>query len=668
MLQPADVRDLYFVSRNDGSHQFSANLADHNRAVTQYQRHRGASLRARAPARSTARRPCPPSLPGATPSPAARVAGRSPEADDRPSLPIGPPRLAAALVGLVLFAAAHRQRAADRRRRHAADGARRGQPGRRRRLRPRRVPGGRGPVRAHGRRAPRVDLSRPLRGAGGAGVPRRAGRPSSSTRPAPRWPASGRRRCSPPPPPPSCSCSSDAAIPHVEAAWTAALFALGTSMWSTSQALWQHPAAVLFLCIALLFLSRAEQDAAWAGRAGLPLALAVAARHADVALVAVLAIGIAVRWPRRVPALAGLGARRSRRCSWRTSGGTSARRCAHGFSGSGARFSEPWGHGHLGLLVSPAKGLLVFTPLVVVAGGGAGVRVSGGASDGWRRRSGAAAVAHWILMGRWSEWHGGESWGPRMMTDALPLLFVFLPDGFNVMPRVAPALAAVSVAVQALGAFSYDYRWERLYWRGADGGRAPAALVGRRAQPDPVLPAAAGRHPRAARGQGRARLRARAPGRDRRAGGLAGRPSPRILRGSTAPRRRWRTSTSSAARGSRTGGRACAGGGTACSSASPRKRASAASSCASPGRGQGVLYVGEKTFWSEQPRWATYPVSGAVPAPPSLRLRDVGRPGRHRHHREVAGRDRPRVDGAGRPRRPGEPGAAALTTSGCRPT
>jgi UPF0755 protein len=44
VLEPADVRDLYFVSRNDGSHQFSANLADHNRAVTQYQRHRGAQI------------------------------------------------------------------------------------------------------------------------------------------------------------------------------------------------------------------------------------------------------------------------------------------------------------------------------------------------------------------------------------------------------------------------------------------------------------------------------------------------------------------------------------------------------------------------------------------------------------------------------------------------
>ena len=78
----------------------------------------------------------------------------------------------------------------------------------------------------------------------------------------------------------------------------------------------------------------------------------------------------------------------------------------------------------------------------------------------------AAAVAHWLLIGRWSEWHGGESWGPRMMTDALPLLFLFLPDGLDVAAAASAAvLAALSVAVQALGAFAYDYRWERLYQR-----------------------------------------------------------------------------------------------------------------------------------------------------------------------------------------------------------
>jgi UPF0755 protein len=41
-LHPAPSEDLYFVSRNDGSHYFSRTLADHARAVDHYQRGRGA--------------------------------------------------------------------------------------------------------------------------------------------------------------------------------------------------------------------------------------------------------------------------------------------------------------------------------------------------------------------------------------------------------------------------------------------------------------------------------------------------------------------------------------------------------------------------------------------------------------------------------------------------
>jgi UPF0755 protein len=40
VLAPADVKDLYFVSRNDGSHEFSETLLQHERAVDRYQRHR----------------------------------------------------------------------------------------------------------------------------------------------------------------------------------------------------------------------------------------------------------------------------------------------------------------------------------------------------------------------------------------------------------------------------------------------------------------------------------------------------------------------------------------------------------------------------------------------------------------------------------------------------
>lgn len=39
-LYPTPTKHLYFVSRNDGTHQFSTTLAEHNRAVDKYQRHR----------------------------------------------------------------------------------------------------------------------------------------------------------------------------------------------------------------------------------------------------------------------------------------------------------------------------------------------------------------------------------------------------------------------------------------------------------------------------------------------------------------------------------------------------------------------------------------------------------------------------------------------------
>jgi UPF0755 protein len=38
VLHPAKVSYLYFVSKNDGTHQFSETLEEHNRAVNAYQR------------------------------------------------------------------------------------------------------------------------------------------------------------------------------------------------------------------------------------------------------------------------------------------------------------------------------------------------------------------------------------------------------------------------------------------------------------------------------------------------------------------------------------------------------------------------------------------------------------------------------------------------------
>ncbi|MBN2371301.1 MAG: hypothetical protein JXO72_12530 [Vicinamibacteria bacterium] len=250
-------------------------------------------------------------------------------------------------------------------------------------------------------------------------------------------------------------------------AWIATLiFAWGTSIHSTSQALWQHPAAALFLSVTLLFIVMAENDDAWAGRAGLPLALTFAARHADIAIVSSLALVIAWRWRRRIASLVAWGAPVLVLLSFYQAAhfGCPLR---HGFSDKAGWFDAPWGVGHFGLLLSPARGLLVFTPVVIVSLVGI-ARSWHGAHRRLAVAATLAASAHWIFMGRWGAWHGGVCWGPRMMTGVLPLLFLFLPAGLARLPMLGALLALFSIGAQQLGAFAYDdYRWERLYqWKG----------------------------------------------------------------------------------------------------------------------------------------------------------------------------------------------------------
>lgn len=66
VIEPLPSDDLYFVSRNDGSHQFSRTLAEHERAVDVYQRHRRALLVGPSPSPSSS--PSPGAPPAASPA------------------------------------------------------------------------------------------------------------------------------------------------------------------------------------------------------------------------------------------------------------------------------------------------------------------------------------------------------------------------------------------------------------------------------------------------------------------------------------------------------------------------------------------------------------------------------------------------------------------------
>lgn len=245
----------------------------------------------------------------------------------------------------------------------------------------------------------------------------------------------------------------------------ALLFGLGTSVYSTAQALWQHPAVLLFLVIAIDALGRLERSpsASTALIAALGLSLAAASRPAAIPLCGALFIHLLIVARARAFGLLGVA------CI--PAGAVALYNAAFfgapwrfGPAGVSGRFFEglPWSLP--GLLVSPARGLLLFTPIALVAMWG----LIGQRRRPLARALMAAAAVHLVFMACWNEWHGGESFGPRLLTDALPALFFFLPEGLAALPRTGAALGLFSFAVQLLGGWTYDYRWERLHQRGQE--------------------------------------------------------------------------------------------------------------------------------------------------------------------------------------------------------
>jgi hypothetical protein len=120
--------------------------------------------------------------------------------------------------------------------------------------------------------------------------------------------------------------------------------------------------------------------------------------------------------------------------------------------------------GFAGLLVSPNRGLLVFSPTVAIVGLAIG--------EAWRlgRRSplmwcGLAVVAQFALYGAYVVWWGGHTYGPRYMLDVLPLLVPLAATGLaTIRQRAMVAVATVALAwslfVAATGAFFYpNDRW-----------------------------------------------------------------------------------------------------------------------------------------------------------------------------------------------------------------
>jgi hypothetical protein len=206
----------------------------------------------------------------------------------------------------------------------------------------------------------------------------------------------------------------------------ALIFAFCTPAWSTaSRALWQHGPSMLAIFGALYLLERGRDDPRAVQLASIPLAFAYVCRPTNAIPAALFTAAVALQYRRFL----------LRYCLWGLLVAVpflAFNRAVYGawlgpyyrpsMLAAPADMAGPLA----AVWLSPSRGLLVFSPVLGFSLYGAALLL--------RRRElgwiGAAALAsallHGIVAARFWCWWGGHSYGPRLLSDAVPFLCYLL--------------------------------------------------------------------------------------------------------------------------------------------------------------------------------------------------------------------------------------------------
>ncbi len=143
--------------------------------------------------------------------------------------------------------------------------------------------------------------------------------------------------------------------------------------------------------------------------------------------------------------------------------------------------------GALGTLVSPSRGLFIYTPWVALALAAMPLVASRLAPHRLIVWLLLALIPYFLLLSKYAVWWGGHCFGPRYWTDVIPLFAILLAfelDWAIDRSRSLTVLFAITIvlgiAVQLIGAYCFpsswnlepvnvDFRHERLWdWRDSE--------------------------------------------------------------------------------------------------------------------------------------------------------------------------------------------------------
>ncbi len=132
-------------------------------------------------------------------------------------------------------------------------------------------------------------------------------------------------------------------------------------------------------------------------------------------------------------------------------------------------FASPFFSGLYGLLLSPGRGLLIYSPPVFIALAGIAA---------FRRRHAAfwfliagLSLTRIIVLSKWFSWQGGWCWGPRLLLPILPLVMLPIVEVFEGWHRIRRefrwgmiGLIAAGIIVQLAGTLVSPNKYPNDIW------------------------------------------------------------------------------------------------------------------------------------------------------------------------------------------------------------
>jgi len=253
-------------------------------------------------------------------------------------------------------------------------------------------------------------------------------------------------------------------------AWLIALvYALGTSTWSvSSQALWQHGPAQLFLTLTMYLLVRGLNEQKFVAPAGFTLMGTLLCRPTNVLMALPILLYVLHRHRREFigfvvfslpPLLFLLDYNRYYFGSFFETG----------YGRSLTNPSSFWWENSLvdglfWILISPHRGLLIYSPIFLFSFVGIFIF--------WKRNMEpllkylSIILFPIILLFARMNWSGGWSYGPRYLSDITPILSLSLFPVYQMAAKrkylklLLGVLATVSISMHAIGALGYDTSWD----------------------------------------------------------------------------------------------------------------------------------------------------------------------------------------------------------------